>query len=106
MQHQPVLAVRIWLTRLGRLVARAVSEIEELSIELGQSASVRAVQDDLPQDRRPSTGGAGISHVCDAARPRNLLSQSGRRHPSDCQFPAVFTWASLLAGTTPSRPDW
>jgi len=69
MQHQPVLAVRIWLTLVGRLVARAVSEIEELSIEHGQSASVRAVQDDLPQDRGPSTGGAGISHVCDAARP-------------------------------------
>ena len=50
-QDQPVLACRVRLARGGRLVAGPVLPAQQLPVELSQFPHVRAVQDDLPQQR-------------------------------------------------------
>ena len=59
-EHQPVLALRIGTAIIGRLVAWAVGEAQQLSIELGQLSGVFTIQDNLTEFRHRR---ARVSHA-------------------------------------------
>ena len=61
LQHQPVLPFVIRLPPSRALVAFAVTKPEELTVELGQTARIRAVEDHLPQRN------SHLCHVSNAA---------------------------------------
>jgi hypothetical protein len=97
-QDEPVLAVGVWGTRDRGLVPLAVSEAQQLTIELGERTRVGAIKDYLPKRRKVHTSlhrSPPTIAMCEANNP-----EFGRPLPrSRLQAEA----AELLARRTPSR---